>query len=382
MPFSRKKVTLSEMRIGLLALAALGVLLFLTLNASGDLNPFKQKLRLRARFADAGGLAPGAEVRLAGVRVGKVCAVRFLPASAAKGTDARLEADLCVNASIDGQPAGERIRTDSVARLDSSGLIGGEKMVNITLGTAEGEPVRNGSELRATSSDGFSELASSGGDLMKRLDAVSAEAGEVVSKINKGQGTLGRMVNDEAFYNSLLGTVRDADEVIRQVRSGKGTAARLVSDPALYEHADALVQQLQSIATDLRAGRGTAGKLLTDDAFYTKANATLARLDVAVGDIESIVAQAKAGKGTVGKLLTDEAMYNDAHAAINNINSTAARMDQILAQAQGGQGTVGRLLTDDRLYNDIDNFTGEGTHMIQDFRKNPKKYLTIKLDLF
>ena len=75
-------------------------------------------------------------------------------------------------------------------------------------------------------------------------------------------------------------------------------------------------------------------------------------------------------------------MYNDAHAAIKNINSTAARMDQILAQAQGGQGTVGKLLTDDRLYNNIDNFTGEGTRMIQDFRKNPKKYLTIKLDLF
>ena len=341
MPFSRKKVTLGEMRIGLLAISALAVLLFLILNASGDLNPFKQKVRLRARFADAGGLAPGAEVRLAGVRVGKVCAVRFLPTSGAAGTDARLEADLCVNASIDGQPAGERIRTDSVARLDSSGLIGGDMMVNITLGTAEGEPVRNGSELRATSSDGFSELASSGGDLMKRLDAVSAEAGEIVAQINKGQGTLGRIVNDEAFYDQLLATVRDADEVMREVRTGKGTAARLVSDPALYEHADALVQQLQAMAADLRAGRGTAGKLLTDDAFYTKANETLGRLDAAVGDIESIV-----------------------------------------AQAQGGQGTFGKLLTDERLYTDIDNFTGEGTHMIQDFRKNPKKYLTIKLDLF
>ena len=37
------------------------------------------------------------------------------------------------------------------------------------------------------------------------------------------------MVNDEAFYNNLLGTVRDADEVIREVKSGKGTDARLVS---------------------------------------------------------------------------------------------------------------------------------------------------------
>jgi len=48
----------------------------------------------------------------------------------------------------------------------------------------------------------------------------------------------------------------------------------------------------------------------------------------------------------------------------------------------GGQGTVGKLLTDDRLYTDVDNFAGEATRMIQDFRKNPKKYLTIKLDLF
>jgi phospholipid/cholesterol/gamma-HCH transport system substrate-binding protein len=382
MPFSRQKVTLSEMRIGLLAFSALAVLLFLILNASGDINPFKKKLNLRARFADAGGLAPGAEVRLAGVRVGKVCAVRFLPPSGAKGAEARLEADLCVDAAIDGQPAGERIRTDSVARLDSSGLISGDRVVNITLGTAEGEPVRSGSELRATSTDSISDLASSGDDLMKRLDAVTTEVGEIAAKVNKGQGTLGRMVNDEEFYNHLIGTVRDADQVIRQVGSGNGTAARLVSDPALYEHADALVQQLQSMAADLRAGRGTAGKLLTDDAFYAKANETLARLDAAAGDIESIVAQAKSGKGTVGRLLYDETMYNDAHAAINNINSTAARMDQILAQAQGGQGTVGKLLTDDRLYTDVDNFTGEGTHMIQDFRKNPKKYLTIKLDLF
>jgi phospholipid/cholesterol/gamma-HCH transport system substrate-binding protein len=378
MPFSSKKVTWSELRIGLLALSALAVLLFLILNASGDLNPFKKKLRLRARFADAGGLAPGAEVRLAGVRVGKVCAMRFLSSSGAKG----IEADLCVDAEIDGRPAGERIRTNSVAQLTSSGLISGEKIINITLGTGEAGLVSSGSELRSTVSESLSDLASSGDELFKRLEAVTAEVGEITAKINKGQGTLGRLVHDEAFYNHLIETVRDAHEVIAQIRSGKGTAGRLISDPALYEDADTLVQQLALIASDLRAGRGTAGKLLTDDAFYIKANETLARLDSATRDIESIVAQAKAGKGTIGKLLTDEAMYNDAQAAIKNINSTAARMDQILASAQAGNGTVGKLLTDDRLYTDIDNFTGEGTRMIQDFRKDPKKYLTIKLDLF
>jgi phospholipid/cholesterol/gamma-HCH transport system substrate-binding protein len=382
MQFNNQKLTLSEMRVGLLALAAFAVFVFLVFNANGDLNPFRKKMLLRAKFADADGLATGADVRLAGVRVGKVCKVRFLPATGAKGVEPQIEAELCLDAYIDGQPAGERIRTNSVAQLSSSGLINSDKIINIRLGTIEGDPVRNGSELRTTSSDSIADLTSSGSDLMKKLEAVSTQVEEITGKINSGQGTLSRLVNDKEFYNNLITTVNDADDVIRQVKSGKGTAGRFISDPAIYEHADELVRQLDSMATDLRAGRGTAGKLLTDDAFYVKANETLARVDRAAGDIESIVAQAKAGKGTIGKLLSDDAMYNDAHVAINNINSTAARMDQILAKAQNGDGTIGKLLTDDRLYTNVDNLSAEATRMIQDFRKDPKKYLTIKLNIF
>ena len=35
-------------------------------------NPFRKKLRLKAQFMDANGLREGSEVRLAGVRVGKI----------------------------------------------------------------------------------------------------------------------------------------------------------------------------------------------------------------------------------------------------------------------------------------------------------------------
>ena len=52
-------------------LVSIVVLIFLILNASGDINPFARKLHLRALFADANGLREGSEVRLAGVRVGK-----------------------------------------------------------------------------------------------------------------------------------------------------------------------------------------------------------------------------------------------------------------------------------------------------------------------
>src|SRR6185503_16782349 len=67
MPRSTKTIGLSELRVGLLVLIAIGVLIVLILNASGNLNPFASHLHLRARFTDANGLREGSEVRLAGV---------------------------------------------------------------------------------------------------------------------------------------------------------------------------------------------------------------------------------------------------------------------------------------------------------------------------
>ena len=91
MPKSRKSVGLSEVRVGLLVLVSIAVLIFLILNASGDINPFSRKLHLRARFADANGLREGSEVRLAGVRIGKVEQISLLPPSNVPG-DKRVEA--------------------------------------------------------------------------------------------------------------------------------------------------------------------------------------------------------------------------------------------------------------------------------------------------
>jgi len=70
MPRSTKSVTLSQLRVGIFVLVAIGVLIFLILNASGDINPFSRKLHVKARFVDANGLREGSDLRHTGVRVG------------------------------------------------------------------------------------------------------------------------------------------------------------------------------------------------------------------------------------------------------------------------------------------------------------------------
>jgi len=140
--------------------------------------------------------------------------------------------------------------------------------------------------------------------------------------------------------------------------------------------------QLRTLAADLRAGKGTAGKLLTNDELYNRINSTADRLDKSVESINSMIAEINEGRGTLGKLIKDEQIYNEARAAIARFNTTAERIDSMVAAAQRGEGTIGKLMTDDALYSNVNQLSSEGVKLIYDFRQNPKKYLTIKFELF
>ena len=381
MPPSKKNVTLSQLRVGIFVLVAIAVLVFLVLNASGDINPFSRKLHLKARFADANGLRDGSEVRLAGVRVGKVDRIVLLEPSSAPSAP-RVEAQMVIDATIDGQPANQRIRTDSQAQQGSPSLLGNEMLINITPGTSVGAPIEDGAILPSSSSNTVNDFATSGTDLAQRLSKLSDEISGIVKDVKGGKGTVGRLFTDEAIYNNLNATIRETEDVMRQVRSGEGSAGRFINDPALYNNANEIAIHMRAIAEDIRAGRGTAGKFITDDELYNRINRTADRLDKSVDQINNMIAEINAGRGTLGKLIRDEQIYNDARAAIARFNTTAERIDSLVAAAQRGEGTVGKLLNDDSLYSNVNQLSSEGVKMLYDFRQNPRKYLTIKFELF
>ena len=381
MPSSKQSVSFRQLRVGVFVLVTIVILIFLVLNASGDINPFSRKLHLKSRFVDANGLRDGSEVRLAGVKVGKVERVTLLPPSDVPNAP-RVEALLTIDSTIDGQPASQRIRSDSTAQQGSPSLLGNEMLINITPGTAAGSPVQEGAILPSSSSNTVNDFATSGTDLAQRLSKLSDEISGIVKDVKNGKGTVGRLFNDEALYNNLNATIRETEDVMTAVRSGNGSAGRFINDPALYNNAADITLQLKAIAADLRAGRGTAGKLLTDDELYVRINRTADRLDKAVDQVNGIITDINAGHGTLGKLIKDEQVYNDTRAAIARFNTTAERIDNLVAAAQRGEGTVGKLLNDDTLYTNVNQLSSEGVKLIYDFRQNPKKYLTIKFELF
>jgi len=382
MPQTKRKLGLNELRVGLFVVGAIVVLIFLILNASGDLSFFTRKVHVRTQFANADGLHPGSEVRLAGVRVGKVDEVKLLQPTADPAAP-KVEAKLAIDSKIDGVPVSDRIRNDSTAQLGSPGLLGNDKLINITPVTSAGQPIKENDLLRpSAASSSISDLTQSGADLTKQLNDVAEQLSSIARKVNEGPGTASRLLNDEALYNNLNSAIRDTQGVIAQVRSGQGSAGKLLNDPSLYNSLNNTTAQLEAIAQDLRRGRGTAGKLFTDEALYNNANATIARLNGSVDKVDAIITDIRAGRGTAGKLLTDESVYNDARAAIARFNTATDRIDNIIAGVQRGEGTAGKLLTDDQLYSNVNQLSSESVKLIYDFRQNPKKYLTIKFQLF
>jgi len=394
MPPTQRNLGFSQLRVGIFVLFGLAVLAFLILNATGNFNPFEKKFRLKAHFAAADGLRDAAEVHLAGVNIGKVERVSLLPPDSPN--DAKVEAVLLLTQNLDGRPITERIRTDSTAQLIAVSLLANDKMINITPGTSNAPAVTENEVLNSTSTMSINKLTETGNELLQQINKMAIPTNEILNKANRGEGTLGKIVNDESLYNNLDATVGETkltlaklQNTIDRINRGEGSAGKLLNDPELYDNLNRSVQQLEAISRDLRAGRGTAGKFLTDEALYNDARAAIAELRVSAGKINVITDDLSAGKGTIGKLLKDEQLYDDARQAITRLNSTTEKFDLLLGDARNGKGTIGKLLTDETLYNNlnqtasnVNQLSSESTKLIYDFRQNPKKYLTVQFKLF
>jgi phospholipid/cholesterol/gamma-HCH transport system substrate-binding protein len=156
--------------------------------------------RLRAHFETIGGLAVGHRVRLQGMDAGVVERI-VPPAEPGQPVELVMRID---------ERLQRLIRTDAVARVVSEGLVGA-KMVEIVPGRPDAPPVgtlgRIGSERPVEMADLIKKAAES----LARIDAVALaaerELGDlktITDGVRRGEGSLGKLVRDDAAYQSLL----------------------------------------------------------------------------------------------------------------------------------------------------------------------------------
>lgn len=376
-----KSARLSELRVGLLVLLALAILILVIFAVSGDLKipGFGKTTVVYTEMSSVDGLRKGAEVRLSGKKIGSVSDISFsntIPSDPNAPTNMIIAME--IDGKLDGRPAIERIRSDSVATLKTAGVLG-DNVIDITPGTLSGRAISNGEKIKSQAQKSVGDILNAAQTAVTNLNAISEDIKTMTQDMLDGKGTAGRFLRDEALYVNLDKTIRQAETLLSNIREGDGTISRLIKDPQLYNQVTDTVTQLRGISdqinSQLTSGKGTIGKLLKDEELYNRANALMAKADQISLRLDGVMAKIERGEGNLGKLVNDEKLYAD-------VRETAELLKTITTRLEKGEGTAGKLLKDEALYNNVNTLSSEMTKMIYDFRQNPKKYLSVKVTIF
>jgi phospholipid/cholesterol/gamma-HCH transport system substrate-binding protein len=357
---SQKQLKWSQLRVGITVIVASLTLVFLLFLMSGSGGFFNKRITLVSYFDNASGLRQGAPVRLAGVDVGNVTVIRVVPDKDKQLTPVEVIMKVSTKYNFD-------LRRDSVTALDTAGVLG-ETYLDIDSSQAVGPVVQDGDVLPTHIHPDFNEVVSASQSTLQNMDALLKRADRILAFAESGKGSIGKLIYDPTLYDRLSQTVAQFQSVVDDIAKGRGSLGKLINNNDAYEKFVATLDKINAVADDLQAGKGTAGKLLKDPSLYDNANDTIANLKQVSVDIN-------AGRGTLGKLTKDQELAN-------KIETTISKLEAITTTLEAGQGTAGRFLKDETLYNNANQVLVESRNLVDAFRQNPKKYLTIKMHIF
>jgi len=355
---SQKQLKWSQLRVGLTVLFASITLAVLIFVMSGTGGWFTSKITLRSYFDNAGGLREGAPVRLAGVDIGNVTTVRIVDGK----PQTPVEVTMKVNTKYSFN-----LRKDSVTLLSTAGILG-ETYVDVDSSSAKGPAANDGDTLAARNLPDIQDVVRASQGTLQNMDALLKRVDRIMSFIESGQGSIGKVIYDPALYNQLNATVAEFKGLMDDIQSGKGSIGPLVTSDEAYKKVLATIDKLNVMVDELQQGKGTAGKLLKDPSLYDNANKTIVNVRQLTDDIN-------AGKGAIGKMTHDQEFA--AH-----LQTLMANLSELSERLQKGEGTAGMLFKDPALYNNSNQMLVETRELLKAIRENPKKYLTFHVKVF
>ncbi|SEG62146.1 phospholipid/cholesterol/gamma-HCH transport system substrate-binding protein [Bryocella elongata] len=359
---SQQEVKWSQLKVGVIVIVSttlLCILIFLMTSASG-FSLFSHKMRAYVYLSNSGGLKVGAPVGLEGVTIGEVKKVQIIGDPARKLTPVKVTIEFNPKFHAD-------LHTDSVASLTTIGVLG-DTVLDINSKSATGPEIQDGAELHTADGAGIASLMDAGQKTIQNLNQTLAKLDGVVSDIQSGKGTIGKLITDPQLYIETRDTIHQLNVLSTNLNSGKGTVGKLLTDPQAYDRLNDATLRLDNITKKIDSGQGTVGKLLNDSEAYDNLNSTLKHAN-------SLLAEADAGKGTLGLLTKDPAFAK-------KLDDTVTQLDTLMTGVNQGKGTLGKFATDDAAYTNVNKLLTASTDLVTTIRKDPRKYLTIHLKIF
>jgi phospholipid/cholesterol/gamma-HCH transport system substrate-binding protein len=179
-----------KIRLGLFIAGGITLFVLAVFIIGKQKNMFDPVFKITATFYNVSGLQVGNNVRFSGVTVGTVDNIKII-------NDSTVEVVMLIKKSVN-----PFIKTDCKVAIGSEGLIG-DKLIVISQGSSSAPIVKSGQKLESSEPVETDAIMASLQVTAGNAEIVTKELSEIMYKINKGNGTLGRLIQDPTIANNI-----------------------------------------------------------------------------------------------------------------------------------------------------------------------------------
>ena len=196
-----------KLKIGIFTTVGLLVLVFAVFFIGNQKNLFSSTIQLNGIFKNVNGLQIGNNVRFAGINVGVVDDIQIINDTAVK-----------VVLNID-KDVKKFIKKDSKMSIGSDGLMGDKLMVVSPGGANTTEMVEDGQQIGAVNPMDVDKIITKVTKMADDAGALINSLSQIVGKVNNGQGSIGRLLNDNKMADQIQKTVVQANATMKNVHA-------------------------------------------------------------------------------------------------------------------------------------------------------------------
>jgi phospholipid/cholesterol/gamma-HCH transport system substrate-binding protein len=356
------------LRVGVFVLVGLAVFLGMIYALGARARLFEPRFTISAEFTEVGGLVEGATVRLAGVQIGRVSGVA-LPSE----PGGKVRVDMTI-----ARRFGDRVRKDSVARIETQGLLG-DRIIELSVGSATAPPVRPNDVVASRDPFDINRVMSESAQVVKSVSLLADSLRETAQSLNQS----GLIQEATATVQAARKVTDQVGRVVGEVERGKGWAHALIyQEPLALQRVNDLVASAQALLDRVQRGESAAGVLTSEQStasarrlvaamdklsrvveqpspedgllpallFDPKYRAVVEDLRLVARNLRDVSGRVAGGRGTLGSLVKDEPTDGGIRQASLDFQAAVANLRKITEKIKDGEGTVGALIADPTIY--------------------------------
>lgn len=183
-----------KVRLGLFVAGGLALFVLAIFIIGKQKNLFNPVFKLTTTFYNVSGLQVGNNIRFSGIVIGTVDNIVII-------NDSTVRVDMLIKKEVK-----QFIKSDSEVAVGSEGLIG-DRLLVISQGSSEAPLAREGEQLESVEPIETDAIMQSISVTASNAEIITQQLAEIMSKINSGTGTLGRLIQDTTIAGNLDQTI-------------------------------------------------------------------------------------------------------------------------------------------------------------------------------